>query len=486
MNASNDVLRSEFTPHLELLNYEQARKMVHNAQHVSVPKQSDRKQILLRLHDLILENQDPILDLIQEETGKNRASAFEEVMDVAITARHCAYAASRLLKTQRVGGALPMLTKTRIQHAPLGVVGIIAPWNYPFTLAISDALAAIAMGNVVVLKPDSQTPRCALAAAELFKKAGLPQGVFQVLLGSGKEVGQAIAEHADFLMFTGSTKTGRLLGEIAGRRLIPYSAELGGKNPLIVGPGAPEKRTIPGVAAACFSNSGQLCVSIERIYVHESQADTFIPEFVDYVKNMQVAADKNWTTDMGTLISPEHREHVAALVADAKAQGAEILAGGQCLDHFSPAAYAPTVLTNVPDTAELYREEVFGPVVYIEVVDTVEEAIRRANDTEYGLNASVWAEPKLAQQIAAQLAAGTVNINEGFSAAWGSIKAPMGGWKASGLGRRHGDSGLLKYTQTRTVAQQRLTNISGGTMLAPNQLADVVSMVLRYGKRFLR
>lgn len=211
-----------------------------------------RKQILLRLHDAILQRQDEILDLIQRETGKSRASAFEEVMDVAITARHCAYAAGRLLAPRRARGALPILTRTRVERDPVGVVGVIAPWNYPFSLAASDAIAAIAMGNAVVLKPDSQTPLSALKAAELLADAGLPEHVFQVVTGSGRVVGQAIAHECDYLMFTGSTATGRELAAIAGRRLIGYSAELGGKNPLIVAPDADLARTVPGCGPPAF------------------------------------------------------------------------------------------------------------------------------------------------------------------------------------------------------------------------------------------
>lgn len=447
---------------------------------------SERKKIMLRFHDLVLGRQDELLDTIQDESGKNRASAFDEVMDVAVTARHYAFAAAGLLRTARAKGALPVLTRTRVQREAKGVVGIIAPWNYPLVMAVSDAIPAILAGNTVVLKPDSKTPLTALLAARLLEEAGLPGFVFQVVTGSGEVVGQAIARECDYLMFTGSTKTGRLLAKTAGERLIDFSAELGGKNPLIVADDADLDKAVNGAVAACFTNSGQLCISVERIYVHQELASDFTARFTAAVKRLQLGAGHEWTVEMGSLISPAHREQVAALVDDAVAKGAAVLTGGRSLPDLGESFYTPTVLTGVPEDAELFGEETFGPVVAIELVTSNEEAVRLANDSPYGLNASVWAKPATGRKIAAQLEFGTVNINDGFAAAWGSVDAPMGGWKASGVGRRHAAEGLLKYTESRTVAEQRILPITGPQDMPRDTYARTISTALKLGKHLLR
>lgn len=446
----------------------------------------ERKKIMLRYHDLLLKHQKELLDIIQDENGKNRRSAFEEVLDNALTARHYAYRAEKLLSPDRAKAALPIATKTQVQHAPVGVVGIIAPWNYPLVLSISDAIPAIMAGNTVVLKPDSSTPLTALRAAQLLAEAGLPKDVLTVVPGSGREVGQQMVQEVDYLMFTGSSATGSKLAAQAGERLIGFSGELGGKNPLIVTADADVDKIVSGVRHACFSNSGQLCISIERIYVHRDVADRFIPAFTRAVEKMRVAGGHDWDTDMGSLINEDQVDTCVEFVDDAVAKGATVAVGGKRLADLGPAFYAPTVLLNVPEDAKLYREEVFGPVVYIEVVDSHEEAIRKANDTSYGLNASVFGKATTAREIASQLEAGTVNINEGYAAGWSSIGAPMGGWKRSGVGRRHGNGGLLKYTESRTVAEQRIVPIAGPDTLAPEKWANLLTTALKYGRDILR
>ncbi|QGU06089.1 Putative succinate-semialdehyde dehydrogenase [NADP(+)] 2 [Corynebacterium occultum] len=463
--------------------FERARRAQKQWAHTPV---KERREIMLSLHDLVLHRQEQILDTIQDESGKNRASAFDEVMDVAVTARHYAYATAALLHPDRVKGALPLLTSVEVQHSPKGVVGIIAPWNYPLVMAVSDAIPAILAGNTVVLKPDDKTPLSALLAAELLAEAGLPQDVFQVVTGTAEEVGQQIVAECDYLMFTGSTKTGRLLASQAGERLIDFSAELGGKNPLIIAADADLNKVVPGAITACFSNSGQLCISIERIYVHRNLAAEFSARFQAATKVLRVGAGREWTVEMGSLISEEQLARVQSFVDDAVARGATILSGGHALPELGPCFFAPTILSDVPEDAELFREEAFGPVAAIEIVDSHEEAIRRANDSDYGLNASVWAKPATGRKIAAQLEFGTVNINEGFAAAWGSLDAPMGGWKASGVGRRHADEGLLKYTESRTVALQRGLSIAGPSKLSRERYARTLSTALRLGKRVLR
>jgi succinate-semialdehyde dehydrogenase / glutarate-semialdehyde dehydrogenase len=251
---------------------------------------SARSRLLLRFHDLVLDRRDEILDVIQLESGKARRHAFEEIMDVALVCRYYARTAEKHLRTRRRWGAFPLLTWTWEHHHPVGVVGVIAPWNYPLTLSISDAIPALAAGNAVVMKTDTQTPFSALIGLRLMREAGLPDGVLQVVTGSGSELGPELIDHVDYIMFTGSTSVGRGVAKQAAERLIPSSMELGGKNVMIVLDDANIPRTLDGALRAMFSNGGQLCISAERLYVHEQIADEFIPKLVERMKAMKLGA----------------------------------------------------------------------------------------------------------------------------------------------------------------------------------------------------
>jgi succinate-semialdehyde dehydrogenase/glutarate-semialdehyde dehydrogenase len=422
----------------------------------------ERAQILIDFAALVLKNRDALADMAQAETGKARAYAQEEVLDVAMTARHYAKAGPRLLAASRVKGMLPLVTDTRVRYQPKGVVGVISPWNYPMTLAASDGVAALMAGNAVVLKPDSQTPYCALAVVELLYQAGLPKELFAVVPGPGSVVGQEILAQADYLMFTGSSETGAQLAEQAGRRLIGFSAELGGKNPMIITKSADLDNAVEGAVRACYSNSGQLCISIERIYVEKPIAADFSAKFAQRVSAMKLGSTYDFSTEMGSLASADQVDTAERHVEDAKSKGAVVLAGGHRRPDLGPFFFEPTVLSGVADGMESFAGETFGPVVAVYPVDSVDEAIKEANNTEYGLNASVFAgSSDEGRKIAAELRAGTVNINEGYAAAWGSTAAPMGGMGKSGVGRRHGAEGLLKYTEPQTIAEQRLIGLGG-------------------------
>jgi len=422
---------------------------------------AERTAILNRYHDLVLANRERLLDMAQAETGKSRMAAAEEIMDVAITARYYARTAAKLLRPRRRAGLFPGLTKAVERHHPKGVVGVISPWNYPLTLAVTDALAALAAGNAIVLKPDRQTPHTALAAIELLYEAGLPKELFAVVTGAGSVVGTAIVENTDYLMFTGSTATGRTLAEQTGRRLIGFSAELGGKNAMVVTDGVNIPKVVNAAIRACYANSGQLCISVERLYVEQSIAAEFSKAFAERVQAVKLDAGYEYGPEMGSLASEAQLEAVSAHVDDAVAKGATVLAGGKARPDLGPFFYEPTVLTDVTEKMECARTETFGPVVSIYPVAGVDEAVHLANDTEYGLNASVWAATQAqGEAIGARLRSGTVNVNEGYAAAWGSTDAPMDGMGSSGMGRRHGAEGLLKYTESQTVATQRLLPVA--------------------------
>ncbi|SFK29917.1 succinic semialdehyde dehydrogenase [Methylocapsa palsarum] len=443
-----------------------------------------RAEVLLRFHDAVLARQDEVLDLIQLENGKARRHAYEEILDTCLVARYYAHAAPRLLRPQRRQGAIPLLTKTFEHRHPKGLAAIISPWNYPLTLGVGDALPALMAGNAVLAKPDERTPYSALWAAELLEEAGLPHGVLQVVTGFGAELGGAIIEASDFVMFTGSTAVGRSVAKQAGERLIDYSMELGGKNALLVLADADLERAVPGAARAAFSNSGQLCVSIERIYVDDALWDAFVPRFVAAAQGMKLSASLDYDADMGSLTSAKQLDTITRHVDDALAKGAKVIAGGRHRPDLGPYFYEPTILTGVRPGMILYAEETFGPVVSLYRTNGVEEAIARANDSPYGLNFSVWTRnARKGREAASRLEAGTVNVNEAYAAAWGSTDAPMGGFKASGVGRRHGAHGLLKYTDAQTIAIQRLLPLAPPSFMSAAQYARVMNAGLKVLRR---
>ena len=445
---------------------------------------NERAAVLLRFHDLVLQHQDEALDLIQLENGKARRHAFEEILDVCLTARYYANTAADYLSPKRRQGAQLILTQVTELHHAKGLVGIISPWNYPLTLGISDALPATAAGNAVLAKPDQQTPFSALWAVRLLEEAGMPPGLVQVVTGSGAELGASIIEQSDYLMFTGSTAVGRTVAAQAGERLIDCSMELGGKNALLVLDDADVGKAVSGAVRAAFSNTGQLCISVERIYVPGTMWDDFTTRFATAAKAMELSAALDYSADMGSLISDKQLKTVAGHVDDAVDKGATVLAGGKPRPDIGPYFYEPTILSGVRDDMAVFADETFGPVVSLYRVDSEEEAIDKANDSPYGLNFSVWtSDPKHGGQVAARLQSGTVNINEAYAAAWASVDAPMGGMKASGLGRRHGEHGILKYTEPQTIAVERLLPVGAPPWLSPGRYARIMTTGLRALRR---
>ena len=415
----------------------------------------ERVEVLLRLHDLVLDRQDEGLDLLQLENGKARASAYEEVADIALVARHYARAAHRYLAPRRVPALLPGLSTAFVLRHPIGVVGVIAPFNYPLVLSLGDALPALLAGNAVVVKPDEQTTLTALWGAELLAAAGLPADLMLVVSGDGPTVGGALVGAVDHVVFTGSTRTGRVVASAAGERLVGATLELGGKNALYVAADADPAVAAEGAVRASFASTGQLCVSMERLVVHEAVADAFLDELLPRVRALRLGPGLDFSADVGSLTNAAQLARVQEHVDEAVREGARVLVGGRHRPDIGPHFYEPTVLDGVSPHSPVFADETFGPVVAIHRVPDDDAAVALINDSVFGLNASIWTrDVARGRRLAARVEAGSVNVNEGYALAWGTTAAPSGGVKDSGLGRRHGAEGIWATTWTQTVAVQ--------------------------------
>jgi len=412
-----------------------------------------RLAVFKRAHTIFVKNARTVADLIQVESGKNRRMAIEETCDPPMVMSHYLKRATKVLASARRGGPVPLLTTSTESRQPKGVVGIIAPWNFPFATGISDAVPALMAGNAVVLKPDNKTALSPLYGVQMLEEAGLPEGLFQVVCGEGPDVGPTLIDHADYMMFTGSTATGRVIGERAGRNLIGCCLELGGKNPMIVLEDADLEAAVQGAVFGAFGNTGQICMHIERIYLPESRYDEFRGAFVAKAKALDVRAAYDFGPEMGSLVSVDHMRRVKSHVDDAVAQGVTVLCGGRPRPDLGPAFFEPTILEGVTKDMLCGVTETFGPVVALYRYGTLDEAVALANDTDYGLNASIWgSDVDAACAVAARIESGNVNINDILAAAYAAKGTPSGGVKNSGVGARHGDQGLLKYTDVKNTA----------------------------------
>ncbi|MFE6967475.1 succinic semialdehyde dehydrogenase [Agromyces sp. NPDC057679] len=413
-----------------------------------------RRRILLAAHDLILERREELLDLIQLESGKTRGQGIEEIYQAVSVTRYNAIAARRVLRGRAARSGVPTVATTRVRFAPKGVAGVITPWNYALSLAAMDVVPALAAGCAVVQKADDQGALSILALRRAYIDAGVPEALWAVVTGDAAEVGEALTDEADYICFTGSTATGRKIAEKAGRRLVGASLELGGKNPLLVLDDADPALAAANAAHACFSAMGQLCVSIERIYVDQKIAGEFQRALVERLRSAKLGAGLGFGADFGSLASAAQLARVEAHLADAVAKGATVLVGGKARPDLGPWVFEPTILTGVTPEMDVYAEETFGAIASLYLVSSDDEAVLAANASQYGLNAAVFTgSARRGQRIADALAAGSVNINEGYRGAFASVAAPMGGVKQSGVGRRNGDAGLLRFVEPVTVSQ---------------------------------
>ena len=436
------------------------------------------------MHDLLLARQEQALDLIQLETGKARRHAFEEVADAANVLRYYAVRAPGWLAPSRRRGAIPLLTKTTREISPAGVVAVIVPWNYPLNLFITDVTPALVSGNAVVAMPDQQTSFTALWALALLREAAYRTTIVQVVTGVGAELGPVLIDQADAVLFTGSTATGRIVAAQAAARLVPASVELGGKNALLVLDDADLDAAADGIVRGCFVGAGQVCLSYERLYIDRRVHDASIPRLVERTRALRLACSFDWEVEVGTLGSARQLARVQAHVDDAVAKGARVLVGGTSRPDIGPFAFEPTLLAGVTPAMALWGDETFGPVAAVYPVDGDDDAIARANDSAYGLTASVWSRDSArAARVARRLAVGSVNINEAYAAAWGSVDSPSSGWKASGPGHRHGRHAFDVVTRTKTIAIQRLMPLAVPPGVAPTTYRRVLTAMLRLMRR---
>ena len=409
-----------------------------------------RVRVIRGFHGLLLAQNTRVLDVIQSETGKTRRDALAELVTVAGTARYYMAYGKKHLADRRGRGAVPLVTQAEVVHRPCGVVGLITPWNYPFLLPLGDAIPALLAGNAVVIKPSEFTPLSAQLGKELFLQSGLDPDLIEVVHGRG-DTGAELVRHVDYVGFTGGTVTGRKVALAAAERLIPYSLELGGKNPMIVLEGASISRAAVGLLAGAFSNSGQTCISIERVYVQDSIFDEFASCVAAGASRLKIGWSKSWDVDIGSLIHSSHAARVMEHVNDAVGKGAKVLAGGRRREDLGPSFMEPTVLSNVQSDMLVSDQETFGPVVSLYRVANVEEAVAQANDSVYGLNATVWSKDAAhGRRIARSLETGSVAINSTLMI-YNSFDVPMGGMKMSGIGRRHGAPGICRYTREQSI-----------------------------------
>jgi acyl-CoA reductase-like NAD-dependent aldehyde dehydrogenase len=421
-----------------------------------------RVAILREFQRLLHERKSEVAALITREAGKPMVEALlTEVLVVLDSTRFCVENAFTFLREQPVPhGNLAMKTKTgRILREPHGVIGIVSPWNYPFSIPATESLSALVTGNAVVLKPSELTSLAAVELASLLHQAGVPKDVFQVIVGDGTTGSALLNAEIDKLVFTGSVATGKRIAQAAAARLLPVVLELGGKDPMLVLDDADVDVASSGAVWGSFANCGQACLSVERCYVHRSLYDAFLDACVRKTKQLRVGNGIDPQTEIGPLIYERQLRNVESHVEDARARGARVLTGGSRLPQLGSNFYAPTVLADVTHGMHIMREETFGPVLPVMPFDTDEEAIRLANDSDYGLAASIWTRDRArGESLARRILAGTVMVNDAV-ACFGISEAPHGGVKASGMGRTHGRFGMEEMVRIKHVDSDRLPGI---------------------------
>jgi acyl-CoA reductase-like NAD-dependent aldehyde dehydrogenase len=419
---------------------------------------AERSRLLRALREKMFARRGELADAVVHESGKPRAEAlFSDIFVSLDTAGYLATNAEQMLAPERIPHHnIAAKAKTgELRHEPLGVIGIISSWNYPLAIPLGQIIPAVVAGNAIVCKTSDFTPQCGALIEKLFIDAGFPNDLVTVIQGAG-ELGRALIDAApDKILFTGSVETGRRVAEACAARLIPTVLELGGKDAMIVLADANLEIAASGAVWGSFTNCGQVCLSVERIFVEQSIAEKFASLCVEKTKKLRLGPGGDPTTDVGPLIRPQHVQRMTALIEDAVARGAKVLCGGKPRPDLSPNFFEPTVIIGVNSASRLFQEETFGPILAIQRVANADEAVTRANESRFALAASVWtANAALAKKIAAQLRTGSVMINDAISY-YAIAEAPHGGCGLSGWGRAHGKTGLLEMVQTKYIDVDR-------------------------------
>lgn len=420
----------------------------------------ERGKFVFKAREILLAEMDEVANLISRETGKPVPEALAmEVVPTLDAMYYFAKNAQRLLRPQKIdiGQYGLMGRSSRIVYRPLGVIGIVSPWNFPLGTPAEEVVMALLAGNTVVLKPSELTPLVGLKIGELFSRAGLPQDILQVITGDGSTGAALIEAVVDKIMFTGSVNTGKRVAAAAAKHLTPVVLELGGKDPMIVFDDADLANASRGAVWGAFANAGQACASVERCYVQESVASKFMELVLAETKQLKQDIGTGDEADIGAISNEKQLETIRQHVDDAVKNGARVLTGGRIDENSTGLFYPPTVLTNVDHSMEVMREETFGPVLPIMTFKTESEAIQLANDTVFGLTASVWTRDiSKGRRVAEQIEAGTVMVNEVLYT-HGIAQTPWGGMKQSGYGRTHGRLGLLEMVAPQHVHVNRIT-----------------------------
>jgi acyl-CoA reductase-like NAD-dependent aldehyde dehydrogenase len=412
-----------------------------------------RARVLLRAQKWVMDNAEQVGSTIVSETGKTFEDAtLAEIGYAGNAFGFWAREAPNYLGDQRIKTSQVLVKgkKILLRYRPLGLIGVIGPWNYPLTNSFGDCIPALAAGNSVILKPSEITPLTSLLMAEGLRECGLPENVLQIATGRG-ETGAALVEHVDMIMFTGSTRTGRKVAEAAARRLIPASLELGGKDPMLVLSDADIERAANFATYFSMQNAGQTCISIERVYVEEPVYDEFVAKVSEKVRELRVGkSDGPGTVEVGAITFAPQLDTIKDHVADAVQKGARVLTGGNQVQG-AGRFFEPTVLVDVDHSMKIMKDETFGPTLPIMKVRDTEEAVKLANDSPYGLGASVFTrDTARGEEVAKRIEAGAANVNDAMIN-YTVLELPMGGAKASGLGSRHGAGGIRKYCSQQAI-----------------------------------